>query len=158
MKVTLESTPQVVTLDGVAARLWTGMTEGGVACEALIARVAVQHRLDQHEFEELLFQDLLPAAPAVSRPPGLTDDLEARWMAYAETHGRIPMDIRADGVIWYAVLGNLHLALRHPGQQGNRSAVVARAFMRQTIARLSEQDAEGGAVLTEMFGDVLDDA
>ena len=74
MKVTLESTPQVVTLDGVAARLWTGMTEGGVACEALIARVAVQHRLDQHEFEELLFQDLLPAAPAVSRPPGLTDD------------------------------------------------------------------------------------
>jgi hypothetical protein len=40
MRVTLESTSKVVYIDGVAARVWEGTTEGGVPCFAFITRIA----------------------------------------------------------------------------------------------------------------------
>lgn len=149
MKVTLESTPAMVKVDGIEGRIWKGMTERGIACEALIARLAVDHTLDTSEFQEALTE--VPAARRTAEDAVL----ESRWVAYAEAHGRIPMDIRADAVIWYAVLAHVHLALKHPESRGTQSAGVARAFLRQAIAQLTEDDAEGGALLVEMFGDVL---
>lgn len=41
MRVTLESTEQLVTLNGVPARVWEGETASGVRVHALIARVGV---------------------------------------------------------------------------------------------------------------------
>lgn len=150
MKVTLESTAAIVNVDGIEGRIWKGTTERGIACQALIARFAVDHALDASEFQDALTE---VAAPVVRS----ADDavLESRWLAYADAHGRTPMDIRADSVIWYAVLAQLHLALKHAGNRFDHAGGIARAFMRQTIARLTEDDPEGGALLHEMFGDVL---
>jgi hypothetical protein len=41
MKISLESTDQVVSLNGVPARVWYGTTEGGIDVHAFITRIAV---------------------------------------------------------------------------------------------------------------------
>ena len=40
MKVQLHSTSKIVHLNGVPARIWEGITEGGVKCHAYITRIA----------------------------------------------------------------------------------------------------------------------
>lgn len=40
MRVTLESTSKVIHIDGVPARVWEGITDGGVSCFAFITRIA----------------------------------------------------------------------------------------------------------------------
>ncbi len=55
MKLTLESTSKIVTLNGVPARIWEGHTDKGVACHAFITRIAADRQADLSEFEtELL--------------------------------------------------------------------------------------------------------
>jgi hypothetical protein len=51
MKITLESTTKIVTIDGVPARVWEGLTEGGVRVVAFIPRVAVREADDSSEFD-----------------------------------------------------------------------------------------------------------
>jgi len=71
MKATIASTDQIVTVNGVPARVWVGTTERGVPFHALITRVAVDTALGedaQRQFaEELLAVDAprpeLPAWP-----------------------------------------------------------------------------------------------
>lgn len=41
MKVTLEPTDKVVTLEGVEARVWQGVTDTGTPVHAYITRIAV---------------------------------------------------------------------------------------------------------------------
>jgi len=59
MKVTLESTSQVVYLDGVPARVWQGKTEAGVPVQAFITRVAVSTEDDVEQFDRE-FQEHAP--------------------------------------------------------------------------------------------------
>jgi hypothetical protein len=40
MKITLNSTNQLVTINGVPVRLWHGTTESGIVIHALITRIA----------------------------------------------------------------------------------------------------------------------
>lgn len=68
MKVTLESTSAIVTLETatghVQARIWEGTTESGIKIHAFITRVAVHQDLDQVEFE----QELEATAPMKPSP------------------------------------------------------------------------------------------
>lgn len=41
MKITIEPTTQIVKVNGHEARVWTGVTETGIPCELLVARIAV---------------------------------------------------------------------------------------------------------------------
>jgi len=41
MKLTIESTTKVVTVNGVFARIWEGTTDGGIPVHCYITRVAV---------------------------------------------------------------------------------------------------------------------
>jgi hypothetical protein len=52
--VTLRSTTQTTTLNGVPARIWEGTTAAGVPMVAFITRVAVRGDLDSTEFEREL--------------------------------------------------------------------------------------------------------
>jgi hypothetical protein len=61
MKVTLESTDQIVTLhagaDGdVPARIWEGETASGIRVHAFITRIAVHKELDSSQFERELLE------------------------------------------------------------------------------------------------------
>lgn len=71
MKLTLESTEKIVTIESaggqVPARVWQGTTESGVDVVCFITRVAVRRDADQSEFQRDLAE-----AHAV-----MTDDVRA---------------------------------------------------------------------------------
>jgi hypothetical protein len=60
MKITLESTSQIVQLDGVECRVWEGKTASGVPLTAFIARVAVEVGHDASEFQRELAEQAQP--------------------------------------------------------------------------------------------------
>jgi hypothetical protein len=70
MIVTLHSTDTIVELKTpsgvVPARVWEGTTASGIACHALITRIAVQQDLDASEFEREL-QKTRPLSADVQR-------------------------------------------------------------------------------------------
>lgn len=54
MKLLMESTDQIVTLDGVECRIWNALTETNVQCFVFVHRVAVRDTDDQSAVSELL--------------------------------------------------------------------------------------------------------
>jgi len=88
MKITIESTPDIVECNGAPARVWRGETERGVAVVALVARVAVDDRSDTEAFDRELCE--MPA-PTAARERDLLLSAVARAMAanlVASTGGR----------------------------------------------------------------------
>lgn len=59
MKMTIESTTEFVSIEGLAARVWTGKTETGVKVTAFIHGVVCKSTSDQTEFGDLE-KDTLP--------------------------------------------------------------------------------------------------
>lgn len=51
MKIILESTTEIVNVNGVPARVWEGKTEKGIPCFAFITRMGVHKEADTVEFE-----------------------------------------------------------------------------------------------------------
>ena len=41
MKITIESTSKIVSLNGIPARIWEGETENGIKVHCFISRIAV---------------------------------------------------------------------------------------------------------------------
>jgi hypothetical protein len=62
MKITIESTTKIVSLDGVQARVWEGHTESGIAVHCFITRIGVQRGLDTSQFERELEEQRPPSA------------------------------------------------------------------------------------------------
>jgi hypothetical protein len=60
MKIELESTTKLVTLNGVPARLWQGRTAAGVQVHAFITRIAVDRSDDTSQFEAELVEQTSP--------------------------------------------------------------------------------------------------
>jgi hypothetical protein len=60
MKITIESTGQIVKASGIDCRLWLGETEGGVKIEVLIPRIAVRNGQDTSQFEAELKEQNRP--------------------------------------------------------------------------------------------------
>ena len=60
MQVTIESTNQFTTIDGVTVRLWKGTTSRGVKCKVFVRLIAVRDHEDFHEFEQELREELPP--------------------------------------------------------------------------------------------------
>jgi hypothetical protein len=60
MKIELQSTGQIVELDGQLCRVREGTTAAGVKLTAFIARVAIERRADAREFERELIESKQP--------------------------------------------------------------------------------------------------
>jgi len=60
MKITLESTSQIVQMGGAECRVWEGTTESGIALTAFIGRVAVKADEDCAQFIEELKEQRPP--------------------------------------------------------------------------------------------------
>jgi hypothetical protein len=71
MKLTLESTERIITVNGVPARIWVGTSEGGVKCHAYITRVAVDEGQDYSVFERELEQCAPPSFEILAIPARL---------------------------------------------------------------------------------------
>lgn len=56
MKITITSTDQIVTLDGVLTRLWEGHTESGIPINCFIHRISTQSKDRIEEFTSELIE------------------------------------------------------------------------------------------------------
>jgi hypothetical protein len=54
MKILMESTPHLVTVDGTECRIWNAVTENEIQCFFFVHRIAVRNSEDQQDFSELL--------------------------------------------------------------------------------------------------------
>lgn len=61
MKMTIESTTQMVTADGIQCRVWEGQTERGVKVSVLVPRIAVKIGQDMKQFESELQEQRAPS-------------------------------------------------------------------------------------------------
>ena len=68
MKITLENTTRIVTVNGVPARIWEGMTASGVRVHAFITRIAVASTDDTTQFEAELQESRAPSPEARAIP------------------------------------------------------------------------------------------
>lgn len=66
MKIEMEATDQITTMDGVRGRIWKGTTETGQSCLVFVHRIMVPVGEDQAAFERALIEML---------PPGRVIDL-----------------------------------------------------------------------------------
>lgn len=68
MKVQLENTTKIVTLNGIQCRVWEGQTSSGIPVHAYIPRIAVKEGLDCTEFERELAEQKKPTAEVEAIP------------------------------------------------------------------------------------------
>jgi hypothetical protein len=61
MRIIIQATDKLTTIDGRQARVWTGVTEAGAKCFVFVSRIAVHHSECQAEFERELGAELPPA-------------------------------------------------------------------------------------------------
>lgn len=68
MKVTLESTTKVVSIDGQATRVWEGQTESGIAVIAMVAIIGAKNEQARSKFSHELSVHKKPSASANAVP------------------------------------------------------------------------------------------
>lgn len=68
MRMQIESTTKIVTMNGVEARMWEGETEQGVPVIVWIPRIAVRDDQDTRQFEAELRECRAPSEEVESFP------------------------------------------------------------------------------------------
>lgn len=68
MKMTIESTTEIVNVNGIDCRLWEGVTERGVAVQVLIPRIAARKGQDLSQFEAELAEQRPPSFGELAFP------------------------------------------------------------------------------------------
>ena len=68
MKVNLESTTKIVSLNGIDCRVWEGCTESGIPVHAYIPRIAVDKELPQEQFVRELEEHRVPSVEVQAIP------------------------------------------------------------------------------------------
>lgn len=69
MKITIESTQQTMTVNGVKCRIWEGKTESGIKINCIIPRIAVCADADQTEFDKEFVHEKAPSNEAIEAFP-----------------------------------------------------------------------------------------
>jgi len=60
VKLQIESTDEVLDVDGVKCRIWRGVSERGVQCFVFVHRLAVHIDEDSEQFDRELLDQLTP--------------------------------------------------------------------------------------------------
>lgn len=68
MKITLENTSKIVSLNGLPARIWEGTTDSGIRVHAYMTRVAVARNADASQFEAELQETRAPSVEVEAIP------------------------------------------------------------------------------------------
>lgn len=71
MKITIESTSKITTLNGVPARVWEGHTENGVPVHCFVTRIGVAKDQDCSQFERELQEHRAPSPEIAAIPARL---------------------------------------------------------------------------------------
>jgi hypothetical protein len=62
MKITIENTTKIVSVNDVPARIWEGQTESGIPVHCYITRIAVHNDDDHTQFEKELLEMRAPSS------------------------------------------------------------------------------------------------
>jgi len=65
VKITIEPTPQIITIEGHECRRWLGITDQGIRCDVFVRRLCVGRDQDCEAFERELREMPQPTAPAI---------------------------------------------------------------------------------------------
>jgi hypothetical protein len=68
MTITIESTSKVVSLNGVACRVWEGQTVSGVKVHCYIPRICAKDDQDLTQFERELQEQRVPSVECAGIP------------------------------------------------------------------------------------------
>lgn len=60
MRILIEATDTLTSLNGVPVRLWEGTTESGVKCRVFVHRITVHKDEDASQFDKELKEQLPP--------------------------------------------------------------------------------------------------
>lgn len=71
MKIIIESTEKLVTINGVPARVWEGHTESGIPVHAFVTRIAAPADADCSQFERELQEHGPMSTDVEAYPPRL---------------------------------------------------------------------------------------
>ena len=72
MKITIENTSKIISLNGIPARIWEGKTESGIKVHCFVTRIAVdQDESRIEEFEKELNETKAPSREMESYPTKL---------------------------------------------------------------------------------------
>ena len=69
MKITIENTDKIVTLNGIPARIWEGKTDSGIRVHCFIPRIAVRRDEARIEEFEREVQETASPSPAIAAYP-----------------------------------------------------------------------------------------
>ena len=69
MKITIENTDKIVTLNGVPARIWEGETDSGIRVHCFITRIAVKRHDARIEEVERELQETASPSPEIAAYP-----------------------------------------------------------------------------------------
>lgn len=69
MKIQIESTEKIVTLNGVPARIWEGRTDSGIKVHCFITRIAIdKDETNQEQFQKELQEHRPPSVEVEDFP------------------------------------------------------------------------------------------
>ncbi len=68
MRITIEPTSMVITVNGVRCRVWQGETDAGIKMHAHVALVGVDRDADVSDFEASLLEVAAPRAELLTLP------------------------------------------------------------------------------------------
>ncbi len=68
MKIEIEGTEKIVTLDGIPARVWEGRTDSGIEIHCFVTRISPQTHENIEQFERELREQKAPSAAVESYP------------------------------------------------------------------------------------------
>lgn len=71
MKIAIESTAKIVTINGVPARIWEGHTASGIPVHCYVTRIAVKEDADCGDFERELQEHAKPSPEIMAIPARL---------------------------------------------------------------------------------------
>lgn len=66
MKIIIQNTSKLTTLNGVPARIWEGQTDSGIGVICFVTRIAVKEGEDCSQFEKELQEQKVPSAEVES--------------------------------------------------------------------------------------------
>ena len=135
MKIQIQSTEHITTIDNVRVRAWHGTTESGIPCTVFVHQIAVSSEEDTTQFDAELEPDHEPREVEAYVAQGRISPDDDAYRGEMARWARYPVLLETDVSVLLVLLGAWQLALRHP-QFPRDSRQIVQAFAEDCLAQL----------------------
>jgi hypothetical protein len=144
MKLTIESTPTVLTLGGVRVRVWKGTTPGGNPCEVFVRTI---HNCGDPKTAAELAAELVETTRKAASDPGPLDPRPAALAKELEACPPLKLDVDAAAAL--CLIAAVQLASRHPTGRFSPGVQLACRLARRMQEALASHSAETGRLIEQ---------